>query len=260
MTPEPTALLRLRQLTISAGERTLVRDLSVDIRAGETWCILGANGAGKTMLLNTVVGLRKPAAGHILLEGHCVHELAPLAAARLRAYLPQTVHDVFSARVLDLVVMGRHPYLSRWSWESAAESRMALRALEEMELAHMAQRDVTTLSGGERQRVAIAALLVQQAPLLLLDEPVAHLDLHHQITILKHLASLAAQGNRAVVYSMHDLNLAARFATHAILYRDGGTVDHGPIEDVMTEAALSRAFHHPVTRVSAGERSIFMPT
>lgn len=256
---ESSALLQVRQLTITAGTRTLVRDLSVDIHAGETWCILGANGAGKTMLLNTVVGLRNPAAGDIRLAGHCVHELSPLAAARLRAYLPQTVYDVFSARVLDVVVMGRHPYMSRWSWESEAESRMALRALEELELGHMAQRDVTTLSGGERQRVAIAALLVQQAPLLLLDEPVAHLDLHHQITILQHLASLAAQGSRAVVFSVHDLNLAARFATHAMLYRDDGTVEHGPIHEVMTDVALSRAFRHPVTRVNAGERSIFMP-
>lgn len=254
------ALLEVRRLTITAGRRTLVRDLSMEVRAGEMWCILGPNGAGKTLFLNTVVGLRPPAGGQICLAGKPAQQWSAPEAARLRGFLPQTLHDAFSASVLDVVIMGRHPYLSRWAWEGDAERRMALGALEAVDLVDMAERDVTTLSGGERQRVAIAALLVQEAPLLLLDEPVAHLDVHHQITILGHLGSLAAAGRRAVVFSVHDLNLAARFATHAMLYRDDGSVDHGPIAEVMNDAALSQAFRYPVARAQVGARTVFIPT
>lgn len=253
------ALLEVRRLAIAAGRRTLLRDLSMEVRAGEMWCILGPNGAGKTLFLNTVVGLRPPAGGQIHLAGKPAQQWSAPEAARLRGFLPQTLHDAFSASVLDVVIMGRHPYLSRWAWEGDAERRMALGALEAVDLVDMAERDVTTLSGGERQRVAIAALLVQEAPLLLLDEPVAHLDVHHQITILGHLGSLAAAGRRAVVFSVHDLNLAARFATHAMLYRDDGSVDHGPIAAVMNDAALSQAFRYPVAQLKVGARTVFIP-
>jgi iron complex transport system ATP-binding protein len=231
----------------------------MEVNAGEVWCILGPNGAGKTMFLNTLVGLYEAASGEVRFHGKAAARWTALEAARMRAFLPQALHDAFSATVLDVVVMGRHPYMSRWAWEGEEERRMALAVLDAVDLGDLASRDVTTLSGGERQRVAIAALLVQDAPLLLLDEPVAHLDLHHQITILAHLASLAAGGRRAVVFSVHDLNLAARFATHAMLYREDGTVDHGPIASVMNDAALSSAFRYPVAQVKVGARTVFVP-
>jgi iron complex transport system ATP-binding protein len=155
-------------------------------------------------------------------------------------------------------MVGRHPYLSRWGWEGEAERDLAIAALEAVDLRGIAHRDVTCLSGGERRRVAIAALLVQDTPLLLLDEPVAHLDLHHQITILEHVAGLARPGERAVVFSVHDLNLAARFATHAMLYMGEGEVRHGPAADVMEAGALARAFGHPVSRVPVGSRDYFI--
>ncbi len=253
------ALLEVDDLTISVGRRTLVRGLTMSVHAGEVWAILGANGAGKTLFLDTLVGLRAAKSGVIRLAGRPADEWSALEAARMRAFLPQTLHDAFSASVLDVVIMGRHPYMSRWAWEGDAERRMAFAALEAVDLGDMADRDVTTLSGGERQRVAIAALLLQEAPLLLLDEPVAHLDLHHQITILEHLASLAAGRRRAVIFSVHDLNLAARFATHAMLYREDGSMDRGPVEDVMNDGALSSAFRYPVAQVKVGARTVFVP-
>ncbi len=253
------ALLEIDALTIRVGRRTLVRELSMQVNAGEMWCILGPNGAGKTLFLDTVVGLRAAAGGDVRFAGRHAAEWPAAEAAKVRAFLPQTQHDAFSASVLDVVITGRHPYLSRWAWEGDDERRMALQALEDVDMAHMAERDVTTLSGGERQRVAIAALLVQQAPLLLLDEPVAHLDVHHQITILGHLAALAAARDRAVVFSVHDLNLAVRFATHAMLYREDGSIDRGPIGEVMNAHALSSAFRYPVAQARVGARTVFVP-
>jgi iron complex transport system ATP-binding protein len=259
MSRAAATLFEADRLTVTIGSRTLVRELSIQFQAGEVWCILGANGAGKTMFLDTVAGLRRAASGVLRLCGKVVSEWPAIDAARLRAFLPQSLHDAFSASVLDVVMLGRHPYLSRWGWEGDAERAMAMAALDAVDLGHMADRDVRTLSGGERQRAAIAALLVQEAPLLLLDEPVAHLDLQHQVSILGHLASLAARERKGVVFSVHDLNLASRFATHAMLYAGDGVIHHGRVADVMSDKALSRAFRCPVERVDVGGRTVFVP-
>jgi iron complex transport system ATP-binding protein len=131
--------------------------------------------------------------------------------------------------------------------------------LQAVDLAGFERRDVLTLSGGERQRVALAALLAQDAPLLLLDEPVSHLDLHHQIMVLAHLDGLARNRGKGVLFTVHDLNLAARFATHALLLTPEGTVRQGPIDEVLDEAALWCAFSHRVARIEAAGRTLFVP-
>ena len=253
-------LIATNALTISVGQRTLVRDLTMNVNAGEVWCILGANGAGKTLFLNTLVGLRKADGGIILFSGRPLDQWPGIETARARAFLPQHIHDTFSATVLDTVLMGRHPHLSRWAWESESDRDVALAALHTVGLADMAQRDITTLSGGERQRAAIAALLAQDTSLLLLDEPVAHLDLRHQILVLAHLARLARAREKAVIFSAHNLNLAFRFASHALLFHGDGVVDAGPIKEVMNEAALSHAFDYPVAQFKVGEKSFFAAT
>ena len=156
-------------------------------------------------------------------------------------------------------MLGRHPYLSRWQWEGEDEREIALAALAAVDLAGFERRDVLTLSGGERQRVALAALIAQDAPLLLLDEPVSHLDLHHQVLVLEHLVGLARVRAKGVLFTVHDLDLAARFASHALLLTPEATVLHGPIASVMSEAALQGAFAHGVTRVEAAGRTLFVP-
>jgi iron complex transport system ATP-binding protein len=251
-------ILEARELVLRVARRTLVSGLSMQVRPGELWCMLGANGAGKTTFLDTVVGLRRPDAGSIRLAGTPLADWSPLEAARIRAYLPQGIRDGFSARVLDVVLMGRHPHLGRWEWEGEDDRRAAMSALQAVGMSDLADRDVTTLSGGERQRAAIAALIAQDTPLLLLDEPVSHLDLPHQALVLRHLEALAARGRRAVVFSLHDLNLAARYATHAMLFHDGGAVDAGPIREVMSERALSAALQCKVARVHAGAQTVFL--
>jgi iron complex transport system ATP-binding protein len=253
-----TPLLQAADLTLQVGPRTLARGLGLRVQRGELWCVLGPNGSGKTTLLNTLAGLRAPQMGELRLYGK------PLAAwptgelARLRGLLPQALNDAFSATALDVVLMGRHPHLARWAWEDAADGRIALDALRAVDLEALAGRDVTTLSGGERQRVGIAALLAQDPLLLLLDEPVAHLDLHHQITVLQHLRALAARAGKAVLLSIHDLNLAARFATHALVLGGDGVPRQGPVDDVMGDAVLTAAFGHAVTRAQVGGHTVFV--
>ena len=252
-------LLEFQGLVLEVGGRTLVRDLSFRLNPGEVWCLLGPNGAGKTTLLHTAVGLRQPQGGAVHLAGRPLHEVSPLDAARLRGFLPQTMHDAFGASVLDVVMLGRHPHLDRWEWEGAEDRDIVLAALQVVDLAGFEQRDVLTLSGGERQRVALAALLVQQSPLLLLDEPVSHLDLHHQVMVLEHLGRLARNQDTGVLFTVHDLNLAARFATHALILTPQGEVLQGLVGEVMTESELWCAFGHRVWRVEAAGRTLFVP-
>src|ERR1017187_3904954 len=217
--------------------------------------MLGRNGAGKSTFLHPAVGLREPQGGAMRLAGRALADWPAAEAARQRGFLPQTFHDAFSASVLESVMLGRHPYLSRWQWEGEEEREIALAALRAVDLAGIERRDVLTLSGGERQRVALAALFAQDAPLLLLDEPVSHLDLHHQVLVLEHLVRLARGRGKGVLFTVHDLNLAARFADHALMLTPQGTVRQGPIGEVMTEPDLWGAFGHRVARVQARGRT-----
>ena len=253
----PSPLLRVDGLTLVIADRTLIDAVSFGVGSGELWCVLGANGAGKTLLLHTLAGLRPLDGGHVALAGTPLPAWRRADAARVRSFLPQFASDAFPMQVQDAVMLGRHPHLSRWTWEGDDELRRARAALADVGLEGFAARDFTTLSGGERQRVAIATLLTQDTPLMLLDEPVAHLDLRHQLLVLEHLAGLAREG-RGVVLSLHDLNLARRFATHVLLFGGAGHAVTGSVEDVMTERALTAAFACPVTRVTADGRVLFV--
>ena len=252
-------LLETENLVLAIGSRTLVRQLSFRLNPGEVWCMLGPNGAGKSTFLHTVMGLRAAQGGAIRLAGRPLGGWQPVEAAVMRGFLAQSQHDAFSASVLDSVTLGRHPHLARWQWEGEEERAMAHAALEAVDLDGFADRDVQTLSGGERQRAALATLLVQDASLLLLDEPVSHLDLHHQILILEHLRKLARDNEKGVMFTLHDLNLAARFSSHALIIAPDGAVLQGCTADVMTEDNLRRAFGHRVTRIQAAGRTVFIP-
>ncbi|WP_244814092.1 ABC transporter ATP-binding protein [Caballeronia sp. Lep1P3] len=252
--------LRLHDLTLRAGARTLVQDLSATIAAGEAWCIAGPNGAGKTTLIGVLAGLAKPASGSVTLDDRALASWRAPDLARERALMPQSTHDVFSATVLDTVLLNRFPYLTGWGWESDDDRAAARAALDALGLASLAARDVLTLSGGERQRVALAAVLCQNAPLLLLDEPLAHLDLHHQIDCLTALAKAARDEQRAVVFSCHDLNLARRFATHALLLDGKGGATSGPVADVLTPERTSAAFGYPLVLIRDGAHEALVPS
>jgi iron complex transport system ATP-binding protein len=154
-------------------------------------------------------------------------------------------------------LLGRHPHLGRWDWEGPRDLEIARQALETTGTQALASRDVLTLSGGERQRVALAMLLAQEPRLLLLDEPSSHQDLQHQVKIFSVLRGLAEAGC-ALVAAVHDINLAARYATHALLLDGAGSADAGPIDTMLTPDRLSRVFRHPVRRLDDQGRAWFI--
>ncbi|MGC7406646.1 ABC transporter ATP-binding protein [Pandoraea pneumonica] len=269
----PTPLLHTHALTLRAGERTLVDWLDFAVAPGECWCLAGPNGAGKTTLLSTLAGLRSidatphrddaiAASGRIDIAGKPLSQWRVGALAKVRALMPQQTRDAFGATALEVVLAGRHPYLAqgRWgAWESEDDIAAAMTALAQVGLEAFAQRDVTTLSGGERQRVSLAAVLAQATPLLLLDEPISHLDLHHQMDALERLAEHATRDDAAVVFSCHDLNLARRFATHALLLDGRGAWRAGPVREVLTAEYCSDAFGYPLRLIRDGADEALVP-
>jgi iron complex transport system ATP-binding protein len=251
--------LLARALVLRAGGRVLLDDFTQTFRPNEIWCIAGPNGAGKTTLISTLAGLLRPATGHVELDGVRLDAWAPARLAQRRALMPQSTHDAFGASVLDVVLLNRYPYLTGWGWEAESDRTAAHAALEALALSALAARDVLSLSGGERQRVALAAALCQDAPLLLLDEPLAHLDLHHQIDCLTVLTRWMKAVPRTIVFSCHDLNLARRFATHALLLDGEGAAYAGPVTDVLTPALASRVFGYPLVLIEQDGYEALVP-
>lgn len=253
-----SALLEARGLRVEIGGRVVVDGLDLTLGAGERLAILGCNGAGKSTLLSTLAGLRPAAAGEIRLGGTPLADLSPREAALRRAWLGQTQSDPFGSTVLDTALTGRHPHLGRWAWESARDLALTRAALAAVGLAEMAQRQIHSLSGGERQRLAIATLLTQAAPLCLLDEPLSHLDLNHQMAVLQLFATTARAG-AGVVMVLHDPALAHRFCDRALLVHGDGRTEQGPVDDILTAARLSALYGHGLRQIEDGGHRCFLP-
>ncbi len=252
-------MIQIEQLTLKAGPRLLIDRLDWHVAPGECWSVIGRNGAGKSTLMRTLAGLRVPDGGTVSIQGR---ELAqwPLAElARVRAFLPQSRSDAFAYRVIETVLAARHPYHANRYWEGSDDEIAARAALASMEVLDLAERDVRTLSGGERQRVAIAAMLAQDTPLLLLDEPANALDLAHQVSVMKLVAQLCREHGKTVVMVGHDLNLAHLASTHTLLLMGDGQWEAGRACDLMHGPTLSRYLGHPIEVIAHGERRIFIP-
>ncbi len=254
-----TPLLATRNLTLSVPGRRLCERLELELFSGECWGILGPNGVGKSSLLHVLAGLRSPESGEVLLEGRSMTGLPRRTIARQVGVLFQEYSHPFPGTVLETALMGRYPYLERWQWESEKDVRLAQERLEQVGLMPMASRQVSTLSGGERQRLAVATLLVQQPRLLLLDEPVNHLDLHHQIKVLDLVTRELSLREAAVVMVLHDVNLATRYCDHLLLFFPGGEVCHGRTEEILDAESLARLYGHPVTVLDGPRGKVYLP-
>jgi len=248
------AALDVRGLTVAYGSRQALRDVSLAVPEGQLLGLVGPNGAGKTTLIRAVSGVVVVREGRIRLHGADSTALSARDTALRVAVVPQNPHLPPAFTALELVLMGRTPHLRLLQGEGEADLRAARRAMLATETWHLAERLIGELSGGERQRVLIARALAQETPLLLLDEPTAHLDIGHQAATLRLMARLCRSEGKAVLAAVHDLTLAGQFCERLVMLHEGRVVAEGSPRDVLTPERLRQVYGasvhvlpHPLT-------------
>jgi iron complex transport system ATP-binding protein len=253
------ARLEARGLGLRAGDKLLVRGLSVAFAAGENWAILGANGSGKSTLLHTLAGLRPADEGQVRLDDEAIQNWPRRKRAQTLGLLFQEPPPAFPATVLETVLSGRHPHLGFWDPEGPADLEAAGAALAATGLAGFERRSLPTLSGGERRRVELAALFAQDPPLCLLDEPANHLDPHHQIELLRRVCARTTRPGHLNLLVLHDVNLALRFCSHGLLLLPDGDSRHGPLDALLDRPLLEAVYGCPMRELRTDAGRIFFP-
>jgi iron complex transport system ATP-binding protein len=241
VTTAPRPVLAAEALAVRLSGTLVVDQVSIRLAPGELTVLIGPNGAGKTTLVRALAGLI-PAQGRITLDGEPLSAISVRERARRIAYLPQGHVFHWPLSVAAVVALGRHPHADPFSPPSDADRAAVARALAAAAIEPLAERTVTALSGGERARVALARALATQAPILLADEPTMSLDPRHQLLVMQLLAHAAHDDGGAVLASVHDLALAARFADRVLVMRQGRLVADGEPRAVLTAERIADVF------------------
>jgi ABC-type cobalamin/Fe3+-siderophores transport system ATPase subunit len=249
-------LLEARDLTVSYDHRIAVANVTLTLSLGEITAIIGPNGAGKSTLLRTLNGQIRQSSGAVFLDEQSLDRLNRRTISRRIAVVAQEAELRFPVTVLEFVLGGRFAWATNagWGWETEKDLQVAQAVLRETELTELSSRLMNELSGGERQRALMARALATEAPVLLLDEPTANLDLSHQATLLSLVRKRCDEHRAAALVVTHDINLAAQFADNILLLKQGKTVHSGKPEEVLKPEILQAVFEvrvlvdaHPIT-------------
>lgn len=235
------SLLSCQKTSVERGGRAVVSDISLDIQAGQLIGLIGPNGAGKSTLLRALAGVCKTSAGEVELLGQAIETYSPAQRAQKLAWLAQSGPINWPLSVERLIALGRTPHQSAWQKSTSTDQNVIERVLTETDCQSLRHRDATSLSGGERARVLLARALVSEPSLLLADEPVAALDLAHQLQTMELLRRYA-QGEQSCLVVMHDLSLAARYCDQLILMDEGKMVASGTCNEVLTVETLRTVY------------------
>ena len=238
-------MLTIQNLSASYHNHQVLHDVSFDVKNGEVLALIGPNGAGKSTIIRAASGVI-PSTGNIRTNGDDFQTLTPLQRARYLAVVPQAIALPPAFTVWETVLMGRTPYLGFLGHASSFDEELARRSLDRVNALAFAERPVGELSGGEAQRILLARALCQSTPILLLDEPTAHLDLQYQVSLLELIRELAHTEDLAVLVALHDLNLAAHFADRVALLVGGHLKAIGTPREVLTSELISQAYCLPV--------------
>jgi iron complex transport system ATP-binding protein len=249
-------MLRIRSISVSYGEIEILHELSLDVNTGEVVSLIGPNGAGKTTMMRAISGVIPVKSGSVHVDDEDL-SVTPIAErARLLAVVPQARKLPPEYTVQQSVLMGRTPYLGWLGNPSPGDIEKVQWAIDRTRLSELANRRVDELSGGEQQLVLVARALAQDAPVMLLDEPTAHLDLRHQATILDLVHSLARERGLAVLMSLHDLNLVSIFSDRIALLDDGNILAVGQPKEVINQQYLSKVYQVPLDIIPHPHRDI----
>lgn len=247
MTKKPMEpILEINYLSASYGQHQVLEDINLNIERGEILAVIGPNGAGKTTLIRSISGLIHPSKGKIQVCGKDLSELTIKQRARYMAVVPQARNLPSAYTVQQTVMMGRTPYLGWMGVAGLEDIDTVKQVLIQTHTANFSDKRVGELSGGEQQRVLVARALAQHTPILLLDEPTAHLDLQHQSTIMNLVIKAAHEQGLAVLLAAHDINLVALYAKRVAILVNGGLIALGSPNEVLTSKNIETAFHVPV--------------
>jgi iron complex transport system ATP-binding protein len=244
-------MLAVESLAFGFPGRTVGRDVSFALEAGEVMCVLGPNGGGKTTLFRTLLGLLTPHAGIITLGSAALQGLSRSEIARRVGYVPQGHIGYFAFTLREFVLMGRTAHLGIFSTPGKHDRRVAEAALESLDIAHLAGKPVTEISGGERQLALVARALAQEPKLLVLDEPTSSLDFGNQVRVLQRISALARSGI-SILFSSHDPDHAFLCARRALLLAEGRVLEIGPPRDVIRADTLQRMYGVSVKVIDLG--------
>jgi iron complex transport system ATP-binding protein len=223
-------------------EDWVLQDVSFQIGKGEFIGVIGPNGSGKTTLLKVLYRLLSPQRGEVLFERVPLRKMSHKDIAKRIAVVAQETYPVFPFRVIEIVLMGRSPYLGHLMFEREKDLEIAKKAMEWTEILPISERPIDELSGGERKRVFIARALAQEPEVILLDEPTANLDIHHQIEFLDLILALNREKGLTILMASHDLNLASEFCDRLILLQNGGIFKMGSPQEVITREHIEKVY------------------
>jgi len=245
-----------KNLSVSLGGDFSLCEVNFEVHSGDLVGIVGPNGSGKTTLLRSLSGILDTPPESLTLNGNQLKNLSPTVRARSLAVVSQEEHLQFPFTAAQVCLLGRSPYLSGMGFESAADRQIVQESMEATGVYHLANRTYSTLSGGEKKRVAIARALAQQPEVLLLDEPLASLDLKHQVQVFK-LLQQCADGGMAVAVVLHDLNKALKWCNRTYVMRDGRVIANGNSSEVLVPETIQKAFGIAVINVAKDSETPF---
>jgi iron complex transport system ATP-binding protein len=252
-------LLDIAGVECRYGSVKVLEDVSLSVHEGDFVGILGPNGSGKTTLIKSISRTLKPYVGTILLNEADIYSLKSVEVAKQLAVVPQDSSIGFSFAALDVVLMGRNPHMARFQMESSKDLAIAKKAMIMTNTWQFAERPINELSGGERQRVIIARAIAQEPKILLLDEPLTHLDIINQLEIMDLVKELCEKEKLIILAVFHDLNLAARYCTSAIMLKNGKIFSAGTLSEVLTSENIKGVFNvNAIVRKHLVTNSIFV--
>ena len=253
-------ILSVSNLGFSFGNSPVLKDISLDVQEGHFYAVLGRNGSGKTTLIQCLNRILKPVSGTIRLLGRDLSSYSRKEIARLVSLVPQEHIDIFPYSVLDVVVMGRAPFLSTAASPSEQDYEIAVSALEDLNARDLAPKNFNRISGGERQIALLARALAQATRVMLLDEPTNHLDFNNQYHLLAAIKELCRSKGISIVASMHDPNLASVFADEVIMIKKGGILAKGDTGRIMTPEHISALYETSIMRFNIHKQQpVFFP-
>lgn len=235
-------LLETRNLHWSYGQQKVLDSINITVKKSCFCGLIGPNGSGKTTLIKNISRILVSQKNSVYIYGKDICQYSSREFSKLVAYVPQNTNVEFEFTAMDVVLMGRSPYLKRFEPESMHDMDIAREAMFLTNTWHLKDKSISKLSGGEKQRVVIARALCQNTEIIILDEPVSHLDLQHQIELMRLLKQLCNEGKKTVIMSIHDLNLASQFCDDIILMNRGKVFDFGNPENIFDAGKIKEVY------------------